>query len=85
MSCFQDILPGERESERKGNPESKDETRPAQGPVQLWYQAGHLQRKCSHVAGICSVRSVQMFDNSVHEVNLQHLFFLKYEEVRREV
>lgn len=24
MSCFQDILPGERESERKGNPESKD-------------------------------------------------------------
>ena len=65
----------ERESERKGNPESKNETRPAQGPAQLWYQAGDLQRKCSRVAGIRSVRRVQMFDDSVHEVNLQHLFF----------
>lgn len=64
-----------QERERVKEKETQDETRPAQGPVQLWYQAGHLQRKCYHVAGIRSVRSVQMFDNSVHEVNLQHLFF----------
>lgn len=62
-----------RKSEGKGNSESKDQTRPAH--IQLWDKEGCLQRKCSHRVGIRSVRRLQMFDHSVHEVNLQHLFF----------
>lgn len=59
-------FPGnERETERKGNPECSDKTKLARWHVQLWFGTGHLQRKCSHGAGIRSVRKVKMCDDPV--------------------